>query len=113
MLIATHRSMRITATTLLTLVALTTAALPGQTLTAVHHDFVYQNRSMKLARNTWQEITTFNFPRVLSVPRFDPALGELKSARLIIYGDLVSEMVSHALGPFFDDWLTQTRRAAQ
>ena len=101
MLMPKRGSMRTSATTLLALIALTAAALPGQTRYAVHHDHLYQSYAFSIARNTWRPFGSFDYPQVLSVPRFDPALGELQSAQLTIDGACASEMVSHAQGPFF------------
>ena len=74
---------------------------PPTVKVAVHEDEVYQSHSVSSARDNWLSIVTLDFRPVLGVPRFDPTLGDLLSARLILDGAFASEMISHALGPFY------------
>jgi len=69
--------------------------------TLEYYDDAYQSYSLSVARKTWFTLTTLDYPEVLGVPKFNPALGELHSAQLIIDGGLAGRMISHALGPYY------------
>lgn len=68
-------------------------------VTVTHGDSSYQSESVSVARS---ERLFFSQPAgrvVVSVPKFDPTLGTLLSARLAIDGWLASDVLSHAEGP--------------
>ena len=68
----------------------------------VHTRRAYEAVSLDIARDDFPTgISQPTIPTVLRVPKFDPNLGELLEARLIIVGGLASEMLSHGRAPTY------------
>jgi len=73
-----------------------TSAATASTITLTFDDTYLEQRGISLGGGTFFEFDLPTQPTVLTVPKFDPSLGTLVGARLVLSGGLTTRMVNHA-----------------
>jgi hypothetical protein len=74
---------------------------PVEPVSVTHQDGSYEELAYTVNRDDYIFAVQPSTGLVASVPRFDPSLGDLVSAHLVIDGWLASNMLSHGVNPVY------------